>query len=74
MARVFRCDFCGLFRPMNRADIAYAFDYRTAHNCDNHADCGDDCRDVVDVVFTVSITCSPSCAESVADSVRVGGR
>jgi hypothetical protein len=71
---VFRCDYCGLFRPMKRAELAYAFDYETRHNCDAHQGCGNDCRDAIDAVFTVSITCSPHCAEMILGTTRVGGR
>lgn len=74
MSDVFRCDYCGLYRPIKRAEIAYSHDYETRHNCDAHQNCDRDCREVFDDVYTVSITCSPHCAEMSATSTRVGGR
>jgi hypothetical protein len=71
---VFRCDYCGLYKPLKRAELAYVFDYETTHNCDAHQGCGGDCRDAIDHVYTVSITCSPHCAEMSLGATRVGGR
>jgi hypothetical protein len=73
MSEVFRCDYCGLYKPIGRANVAYAFDYDKRHNCDANG-CSGDCNEVDDFVFTVSITCSPHCAEMSAGATRVGGR
>ena len=58
MADVFRCDYCGQWRPLRDARLYYIADYQ---NTDG------------DTVHTVAIGCSELCAESLA-SVRIGGR
>lgn len=70
---VFRCDYCGLFRPFHQANVTYVFDYEAVHNCDQQG-CDNDCTTVADDVYTVSITCSPWCADRSASTARVGGR
>jgi hypothetical protein len=73
MSDVFRCDYCGLFKPFKSHHAAFVFDYETRHNCETSG-CNGNCADVADDVYTVSITCSPHCAEMTVGAARVGGR